>query len=244
MITSKLLRLMLLPVLTLLVFALFSKSSAKPDDISLNNPGNGRVIDRETWKYLDNAVKLSIYRAFPHEKKKDFWRLKHEELKKLDWDTAEREHINSLYVIICEHPELMERGAGLQEREDEFEIFLYNWKEHARDVLGWTPKVIYAVSGSGDEVLDTSGELKSSGTAWGTTYEYTTRHLSSDCDLCKNAPDPQIPSLIPYPGNCRAFFICYMGTAIPQLCPEGLRFDVTIQSCNWPEFVYCPNDPD
>lgn len=244
MLTTRTFQLTIIPALTLLAFAFFSKSSGETGSITPSDMGVVRVFDRESWKYLDNSVKFSVYRTFPHEKKKEFWRLKHEELERLDWNSAEQEHISSLYTIISEHPELMERGTALQEQEDEFEIFLYNWKEHARDELGWTPKVIYAVSGTGNEVLDKSGELRSSsGVAWGMASNFSTKSFNGDCRLCEKYKNSFFIHYIPYPGNCRAYFMCDRGMAYPMLCFEGLRFDYDLQICDYPENVFCWDDP-
>lgn len=241
---SKSLLLLLLPVLTMLAFALFPSSSSLSDGFSPDLLNNGRIIDREKWKYLNNDVKFSVYCTFPNEKKKEFWRLKYEELKKLDWNTTEREHIKSLYEIICEHPELMERGTGLQEQEDEFLIFLYNWTEQAREMLGWTPKTIYAIAASGDEVLDTDGRMKSSGINWGITYRNSSFYHEGDCSRCKAKTSSHFPFFIPYVGNCRAYFLCLYGTAHPQLCPRGQRFSPFLLVCMPADLVYCPDDLD
>lgn len=53
-------------------------------------------------------------------------------------------------------------------------------------------------------------------------------------------PD-QIYHTYPHPTDCTRYFLCDNGVSYPYQCPDGLYFDPTLQVCNWPEFVDCPN---
>lgn len=224
-------------VISLLVVALFTTGKAETGN---GNSGSRSIndlsgIDRDTWKSLPPQIRIPVYKTFSYEKKRDFWRLKHEELMKLNWNQAELEHINLFYSVICEDPILMERGVQSEEIEDRFEIFLYNWKEHAREVLGWNVVQVFAVSGSGDEVLNTRGEIKIyTPQAMGIRFAYGTRSLFDDC----SCPTSEY-RIIRHPYNCNMFIICAWGTRIEMSCPLGLYFDVSTQVCNWPALVKC-----
>ena len=43
---------------------------------------------------------------------------------------------------------------------EEFEIFVYKWNEYAISELGWSRKLIYAITASGGRLLDKSGNIQ------------------------------------------------------------------------------------
>ncbi|XP_055857119.1 probable chitinase 10 isoform X2 [Episyrphus balteatus] len=47
-------------------------------------------------------------------------------------------------------------------------------------------------------------------------------------------------TLIPHPGDCRKFFVCIHGTAIPVSCPYGLNWNPTLNECS--TISACEND--
>lgn len=233
-----------LAIVSLIIVALFitgnvqpASAGVEPDSRTLDDLSE---IDRQTWKSLPYQIRIPVYETFPTEKKKVFWRLKHEELKRLDWTAAELEHIDSFYSVICENPLLLERGAESQDLEDWFEVFRYNWREHAHDVLGWSMQLLYAVSMSGDEVLNTSGELKvyTPINVDIKVWPVTRSSISEICDECAKGTSLQY---LPHPDYCNAYYVCYLRMAVAEWCPDGLVFNPAIQMCDfvWNMEDYC-----
>jgi hypothetical protein len=186
---------------------------------------------------LPYQVRIPVYETFPTEKKRTFWQLKHEELKRLAWTPAELEHINSFYSVICKNPLLMERGAESEELEDWFEVFRYNWREHGHDAFGWDGRVLYAISVSADELLNTSGELKVyTPITVGVKFWAATRSLFDDCPACNEGMDGEY---FPHPEYCAAYYICFAGIATPEWCPLGMLFNPASQMCDWPTNMSC-----
>jgi hypothetical protein len=223
----------------LLIATLFLTSNAESDNTNIK-PDNQTVgslfeIDRETWKSLPSNVRFPVYETFSKEKKRTFWQLKHEELKRLDWTPAELKHIDSFYSVICENPLLMERGAESEDIEDWFEVFRYNWREYAHDVFGWNRQLLYAISMSADEVLNTRGEIKVyAPITMGVEFLPATRSMFDDCIQCP------APGYFPHPQYCDLFYVCtYNLVAYIEACPIGLVFDPSMQVCNWPDIVPC-----
>jgi hypothetical protein len=81
-----------------------------------------------------------------------------EETLKLGWNEAEKAHINQLYNAVLTHPKWFEDNIS-EKVEKEFEIYAYEWVEYGTEYLGWTQEIIYAVGMSGEELVNTSGNL-------------------------------------------------------------------------------------
>ncbi len=233
-----------LAAVSVLIAALFLSGNAKQSNVNVKHNfktlDEFAEIDREAWKRLPVQFRMPVYETFSKEKKKVFWQLKHEELKKLDWTPAELEHIASFYSVICENPMLMQRGAESEELEDWFEIFKYNWREHSLDILGWDRQLLYAITISADEVLNTRGELKAyTPIDVNIRLRSITRGMSYNrCPECPKIGDGNFGTIyLPHPQYCAAFYTCSNGIAIAQWCPDGLAFNSLTEACDWPHNV-------
>ncbi|XP_055905784.1 probable chitinase 10 [Eupeodes corollae] len=56
---------------------------------------------------------------------------------------------------------------------------------------------------------------------------------------CPSGENPEDPTHLPYPGDCRKFFKCEVGKARALSCPYGLHWSVVLNRCDWPEVAKC-----
>lgn len=59
---------------------------------------------------------------------------------------------------------------------------------------------------------------------------------ASEGDVCSST------EFLPYPGRCSNYLQCDNSRLISRTCPDGLEWDESINSCNWPS-GNCQNDP-
>lgn len=52
---------------------------------------------------------------------------------------------------------------------------------------------------------------------------------------CPPNATPNPPLHLNDPSNCRNFFTCVNGLAMPQQCPEGQHWSARSNFCDWPE---------
>lgn len=58
---------------------------------------------------------------------------------------------------------------------------------------------------------------------------------------CDEYDNPDRPTLLPDPTNCRTFFKCHNGQPLPVSCPPNLYFSVERDRCEFPFTVNCTN---
>lgn len=118
-----------------------------------------KSMHRIDWLNIDGTLGIPVYRAFSANQKLDFWSHKFNEVQQLNWNKAELEHIKVISEYINSHPQLF--CANIPEKDiDDFDIFIYNWCNWAYEHLGWTDSIIYSITGCGNKVLDTNGNIK------------------------------------------------------------------------------------
>jgi len=97
----------------------------------------------EFLEFSDVAVQKGVWAAFSIEQKQKVWFDKIENLLQLDWTEKEREHIESLLSYI-------KRSEFYGPKDDvvKEQVYLaaYKWQEYAKEELGWSDRVIYAVA--------------------------------------------------------------------------------------------------
>lgn len=117
-----------------------------------------RTMTRSAWLELDESgpIKKAAYVALDPGMKQKFWADKITEvIDDFSWNQKERDHLNLLldYVYTTD---VFDR----KEVPEEFEIFVYKWNEYAVNELGWSRKLIYAITASGGRLLDKSGKIQ------------------------------------------------------------------------------------
>jgi len=120
-----------------------------------------RTMSRTDWLNLDQNVNRAAYVAFTPEQKHLFWKGKISEVLKLDWNEAEKRHIELLYETISNNPQWFFDDFSKNEEEwEKFELFTYRWIEDAKDNLGWDKKLIGSIIAFGNKLLNKEGELQ------------------------------------------------------------------------------------
>ena len=118
-----------------------------------------REMSRETWLEADAEFALPMYRAFTFEQRKNFWKEKFSELKQLSWSEAEKKHIMVAETFLFSNLYILERNQLTSDQLDTVELFLYQWKDKAKEELGWSDLLISSIIASGEKVVDTKGTI-------------------------------------------------------------------------------------
>lgn len=117
-------------------------------------------MSRAEWEELNEELKLPAYRAFNLKQRIDFWNEKLNAVLELEWSEGEMAHINSLIDFINEHQHFLNGYNFLSDDEkNEFDLFIYKWKDKAKMEYGWSDKLLYAFLASGNTLLDAEGTL-------------------------------------------------------------------------------------
>ncbi|PSN39605.1 hypothetical protein C0J52_06910 [Blattella germanica] len=68
--------------------------------------------------------------------------------------------------------------------------------------------------------------------------------------VCPSAPEPDCPDqdpalsvFFPHPYDCEWFFHCSNGVAYCKVCPSGLHWNPTLNTCDWPGQAGCTSSP-
>jgi hypothetical protein len=120
-------------------------------------------MNREDWLRLDERVKRAAYVAFKPEQKQEFWIQKFQEVLSLDWNDAERKHLELLYQTALDNPNWFSQNRTEEEYE-KYDLFQYKWIEYARDILGWTSEQIASIALTGNKVFNKEGRIQISNT--------------------------------------------------------------------------------
>jgi hypothetical protein len=95
-----------------------------------------QAMNRTDFLSLDYAHQKGAYEAMKPEQRVQIWVTKLEDVLKLDWTEQESIHLKTVLELIKTNSDVFSKERT-QEAFDEFEIALYKWKEHAKEVLGW-----------------------------------------------------------------------------------------------------------
>lgn len=115
-------------------------------------------IDTETFRTFDVGHRLAIFNAISPEMRVEIWREKLTQTLNLNWNIAEREHIERLLTILEEHIEWYDTGVP-DEKIDEYEKIAYRWVDYAREELKWNNDLIAAIAATPMLLSNTKGEL-------------------------------------------------------------------------------------
>lgn len=139
-----------------------------------------QTMDRSDWVKLDERVKRGCFNAFTPKQRADFWINKFNETLRLDWAEEEANHIKAMLNFVSSYPNYFDFSIEKTDEEIEFfELFIYNWKDKAKNELKWKDELIYNMIASGNEILNKEGKVKQS----------ETRVLASNDCSCSNTSD-------------------------------------------------------
>lgn len=62
---------------------------------------------------------------------------------------------------------------------------------------------------------------------------------ASTVPKCPDEKPLPFPIFFPYPDNCAEFYHCSEGVAYLKTCPQGLLFNINLDSCDHPGNVDC-----
>lgn len=125
-----------------------------------------RQMTRKEWLELDEGVNRAAYVAFTPEQKFLFWKEKITEVLTLDWNEAEKKHLELLYETISDNPQWFTYDFLKNEEEQEkFELFTYKWFETAQNNFGWDKKLIGSMVARGNKMLNKHGVLQINNTS-------------------------------------------------------------------------------
>lgn len=146
-----------------------------------------RALSRSEWINLDASKQIASYRAFTPEQRILFWKTKVKEVKKLDWNEAEIQHIEDAEKFIDTHHHLFVKNKLTDEESDELELFFYKWQKDGIEKLGWTERIGKSIFVSGDPVIDTKGNV-----IYKKPYPKENCHCQKENDFCNQSFGPCI----------------------------------------------------
>lgn len=92
----------------------------------------------------DMGTQKAIYNAMSLEQRYNLWITKLNNVLKLEWNEKEEEHLNNLLIFIENNKMLFDNKKN-DDINDEFELFMYKWKEYAKNELGWDQMSLYSI---------------------------------------------------------------------------------------------------
>lgn len=120
-----------------------------------------KTMTRSNWVAVgDISRQRAIYNAFTPEQRVNLWKGKIQETLELNWSADESAHLETLLTFVNENPNFFENNEEVTEQnQDNYDLFFYNWKEHAKTTLGWDDKLIYNIVYTPEKIADKEGNL-------------------------------------------------------------------------------------
>lgn len=233
-------------LLFLVAFSLVSCNEETEEIYSCNPTINKSIVEnlstfrnmsRAQWLRLSEDLKIPAYRTFSPEARFRFWKEKFAEVKKLNWTSAELQHIKSAENFLYSHPDIVSTKEISDELRNKRDLFFYEWMQTATNKLGWSKSTALSIVASGNKVVNTKGYIeiinkkKTLNLARNiNNYIDLSDSLSNDTtDFTINPTDSMTidndtSSIVQF--NCH----CHKGNVI-DFCPLGTYCDNTIISC-------------
>jgi hypothetical protein len=119
-------------------------------------------MDRTEWLQISESKKIPSYRAFTRSQKQIFWLLKLDEVVQLgNWSNDEKLHLEKFIKKITDNPQWFDENFSKDENGMmEMEKFAYEWKNEAKQILGWSDFFIKSIASTGNKVVDKKGSLQ------------------------------------------------------------------------------------
>lgn len=117
-----------------------------------------KVMTRSTWVELPENLKGPTFGAFSSEQKSAFWNERINEILLLDWEEKEEVHLKKLQHAILINNHWFNTENRTFKDEEEMLIYAYIWIDYAKEELKWDDSLIFAIVGSGNKIIDKSGE--------------------------------------------------------------------------------------
>lgn len=130
------------------------------DEWAHRNLSEIKSMKRSDWNLLEEDYKRAAYAAFTQEQRVALWLEKIEQVLTLDWSDEEVEHILELKDFILSHQNWFHGKELTEVQANEVELFGYEWMTKGEENLGWDKKLIYALIGSANNLVDKSGLLE------------------------------------------------------------------------------------
>jgi hypothetical protein len=145
-----------------------------------------RTMDRASWAAIPSeTTRHAAYGVFSSDQKYNFWLDKFAEMQELGWNESELAHIKLLRDFITSVPNYFDDIVDV-DVEDAVDLFLYKWKEYAKDVLGWNDHMLYSMIATGESMISREGNFVSDETLM--TLDAAETGNQSDC-ICSVVDD-------------------------------------------------------
>lgn len=176
-----------------------------------NNLSEIQTMTRSSWLKLEESdpIKKAAYVAFTPDTKRNFWIDKISEvINQFNWNEKEREHLSLLLDYVQRSNIFAKSGI-----DNDFELFVYRWNDYAINELKWPRTLIYAITASGDKLIDTKGNTLRSAIGVSNQNSVMTMSETEDdncwcsqksdwCDIFGEIPD-NVVSCNRYNWNCK-----------------------------------------
>jgi hypothetical protein len=100
------------------------------------------------------------------------------------------------------------------------------------------PPATTDLSGTTEESMTTDATNST-----GNNFQYFLVAEEKDIDVVCPLSNDGFSKFVPYPYDCTLYYHCVGSTPILRECPDGLHFDTSLETCNWPEFAGCTPTP-
>ncbi len=138
-----------------------------------------KTMEVSEFLTLETEAQRASFRAFSPEQRLRVWINKMDQVLTLEWNDIEKEHIRLLKSIFIENAIVYSLEAT-EEDKDAFRVLGYKWVKYATEVLDWDPRLVGAIAGNPNILLNKQGTLKIENN--GLTKVKTRSEKTCDCN--------------------------------------------------------------
>lgn len=108
------------------------------------------------WNYLEDSLKIAVYRAFTPQQRIDFWHNRFKEVKAMKWTPEEILHIEKAESFLENHLHFLSKKRLSGDELDELDLFGYDWITEGIELYGWTSQTGNLIIGTGFTIKNES----------------------------------------------------------------------------------------
>lgn len=110
-----------------------------------------KTFEREQLLELSSDYMRAAYITLEPIQAQLFWIQKFDEMLNLVfWNEKEHDHLQNMQDFISSNAMFFDKNNKTDTIRDQFEIFIYRWKEYGREELNWTDQTMYFMLAQGD----------------------------------------------------------------------------------------------
>lgn len=124
-----------------------------------DNINDIKIMTRSAWIELPENFKGPAFGAFNPDQKSLFWNERMKEILTLEWNEKEKDHLIMLHHAILNNNKWFDTENRTESINEEMLLFAFKWIDYAKEELKLNEKLIFSIVGSGNKMIDKSGEI-------------------------------------------------------------------------------------